>query len=106
MNSPSNTQLLMRPLICFGLIVVSGVIGYGHAVLTKNGFFLIGFLIPYIPFSLAACAMGTVFAVKAYRGLPPKHQGRMVLTTAIALAVLVLATFLLLLRNVYSISRP
>ena len=88
MNQPSDSELIVRPLVCFGLVVVVGVFGFGYAKLTNNGFFLIGFLIPYIPCSLIGCVLGAVFAAKAYRNLPADHKGRHILTAVISLAVI------------------
>ena len=84
MNQPSNDELVVRPLVCFALVVVVGVFGFGYAKLTNNGFFLIGFLIPYVLCSLIGCVLGAVFAAKAYRKLPANHKGRHILTAVIA----------------------
>ncbi len=107
MNQPSDNDLVLRPLACFGLVLIVGAIGFGNAIMTNNGFALIGFLVPYILFSLVACVVGTVFAVKAYRGLPPNHKGRNVLTVVLSLAVLGVVLCLLLVANFSStFSRP
>ena len=90
----------MRPLVCFGLVLIVGAIGFSSA---KNGFSLIGFLIRFIPCSLIACALGTVFAVKAYRGLPSNHKGKHLLTAVILLVVLGIALCLLLAVEINSI---
>jgi len=88
MNQPSDAELVVRPLVCFGLVLVVGVFGFGYAKLTNNGFFLLGFLVPYVPGSLIGCVVGAVFAAKAYRKLPPNHRGRHLLTAVISLAVI------------------
>jgi hypothetical protein len=107
MNQPSNSELVVRPLVCFGLVLLAGALGFGHAKLTNNGFFLIGFLIAYVPCSLVACVVGGVFAAKAYRVLPANHKGRRILTTVISLAVLGVAACLLLALSISSsLSRP
>ncbi len=107
MNQHSNTELVVRPLVCFGLVLLVGVLGFARAKLTNNGFFLIGFLIAYVPCSLVACIVGAVFAVKAYRVLPADHNGRHILTAVISLAVLGVAACLLLALNISSsLSRP
>jgi hypothetical protein len=94
-------------MVCFGLVPVVGAIGFTYAKLTGNGFFLIGFLIPYVPGSLIACVLGAVFAAKAYRNLPANHKGRRILTAVIfltAIAVLLCLAFLAYVQNI--LSRP
>jgi uncharacterized membrane protein (UPF0136 family) len=83
-------RVLFRPLVCFGSVLLLGVLGFAYAKLTNNGIGLIGFLIFYVPFSLLALVLGAVFAVKAYAVLPAKHWGKCFLTAAIALVVVLL----------------
>ncbi len=107
MNQPSDAELIVRPVVCFGSVVVVGVLGFGYAKLTNNGFALIGFLIPYVPGSLIACVLGGVFAVKAYRNLPANHRGRHILTAMICLAVILVLLCLALVANIQTtLSRP
>ena len=107
MNKPSDTALVVRPLVCFGLVLIVGVFGFGYAKLTNNGFFLIGFLIPYVPGSLIGCVVGAVFAVKAYRNLPASDKGRHILTTVISLTVIGVLLCLAFVAHIEStLSRP
>jgi divalent metal cation (Fe/Co/Zn/Cd) transporter len=86
MNSTSDKNAALWPLICFGSVVVLGVFGFGYAKLTNNGFALIGFLVFYVPFSLFASALGAVFAVKAFTNKPSNHWVKYVLFGAIVVA--------------------
>ena len=85
MSATSHTELAIRPVLCFGLVPVVGVLGF---VLTGNGFSFFGFLLAYIPFCLVISVVGAVFAAKAYAGLPSDHWGRIALAASIALAIL------------------
>ena len=38
-------RVLLRPLICFGSVLLLGVFGFAYAKLTNNGIWFIGFLL-------------------------------------------------------------
>ncbi len=104
MSAPSDTALVLRPLVCFGLVLVAGL---GGLVGTKNGFAFIGFLLAYVPSALIVSVVGAVFAVKAYRLLPAAHKGRHILTAVMSLAVLAVLGMLLLMAHLeHTLARP
>lgn len=88
MNSPINRRVVLRPLICFGLVLLSGALGFGYAKLTNNGFWGLGFLLVLLPCSLITCIVGTVFTIKAFAVLPADHWGRFALSAMITLVLL------------------
>jgi len=88
MDTPSDTRLVARPLICFGSVVIAGAAGFA---LTRNGFSFLAFLLLYIPVSLLVSIIGAIYTVKAYAGLPRGHWGRLALNVLIVIAILGLA---------------
>jgi hypothetical protein len=88
MNAPSHTKLALRPLICFGSVVLAGLAG---SVFTKGGFSFLGFLLVYLPAALIVSVMGMIFAIRANATLPRRHWGRTALTALLVLVGLVLA---------------
>jgi hypothetical protein len=98
MSNPTDDRLATRPVVCFGLVIVTGVLGF---VLAGNGFARLGFLLLYIPAALIVSAFGVAYSIKAYAGLPRGHWGRTSLTVLIALMLvgLVLAFVILIAFN-------
>jgi len=79
MSAQHDKKLILPPLICFGLVLVVGALGFGSAAIKHNGFALIGFMQFYVPFSLVACIVGVTLYTKAYKSLPSGHWGKVLL---------------------------